>query len=81
MDETTYVDNVPTGLKAASFLYNIQQQTKIPHNPAYIMILSALELSEESVINRYAKHAVQSRGSRLKKNVTILWRLTEIAVN
>ena len=26
MDETIYVDNVPTGLKAASFLYDIQQQ-------------------------------------------------------
>ena len=31
MDETIYVDNVPTGLKAASFLYDIQQQTKILH--------------------------------------------------
>ena len=61
MDETIYVDNVPTGLKAASFLYDIQQQTKILHNPAYIMILSALELTEESVINKYAKHAVQSK--------------------
>ena len=48
MDETIYVDNVPTGLKSASFLYDIQQ-TKILHNPAYIMILSALELTEESV--------------------------------
>ena len=61
MDETNYVENVPTGLKAASLLYDIQQQTKILHNPAYIMILSALELSEESVINKYAKHAVQSK--------------------
>ena len=57
MDETIYVDNVPT----ASFLYDIQQHTKILHNPAYIMILSALELTEESVINKYAKHAVQSK--------------------
>ena len=61
MDETIYVDNVPTGLKAASFLYDIQQQTKILHIPGYIMILSALELTEESVINKYAKHAVQSK--------------------
>ena len=61
MDETIFVDNVPTGLKAASFLYVIQQQTKILHNPAYIMILSALELIEETVINKYAKHAVQSK--------------------
>ena len=61
MDETIYVDNVPTGLKAASFLYDIQQQTKILHNPAYIMILSALELTEEFVFNKYAKHAVQSK--------------------
>ena len=61
MDETIYVDNVPTGIKAASFLYDIQQQTKILHNPAYIMILSALELTEESGINKYAKHAVQSK--------------------
>ena len=61
MDETIYVANVPTGLTAASFLYDIQQQTKILHNPAYIMILSALELNEESVFNKYAKHAVQSK--------------------
>ena len=61
MDEKIYVDNVPTGLKAASFLYDIQQQTKILHNPASIMILSALEFTEESVINKYAKHAVQSK--------------------
>ena len=61
MDETIFVDNVPTSLKAASFLYDIQQQTKILHNPAYIMILSALELVEETVINKYAKYAVQSK--------------------
>ena len=57
MDETIYVDNVATGLKAASLLNDIQQQTKVLHNPAYILILSALELYP-SVINKYAKHAV-----------------------
>ena len=61
MDKKYYVDNEPTGLKPASFLYYIQQQTKVLHNPAYLMILSALELTEESVINKYAKHAVQSK--------------------
>ena len=29
MDETIYVDNVPTGLKAATCLYDIQQQAKM----------------------------------------------------
>ena len=34
MDEKIYVGNVPTGLKAALLLYNIQQRTKILLNPA-----------------------------------------------
>ena len=55
-----YVDKVPTGLKAAIFLYDIQQPTKKLHNPAFINILTALNLNENLVINRNAKHAVQS---------------------
>ena len=38
--------------------YN-NQQKKI-HNPAIIIILTALNLKEKLVINRKAKHAVQS---------------------
>ena len=59
-NEVTYVDKVPTRLKAAVFLYNIQQPTKKLHNPAFIIILAALNLNEKLVINRNAKHAVQS---------------------
>ena len=55
-----YVDKVPTGLKAAIFLYDIQQPTKKLHNLAFINILTALNLNENLVINRNAKHAVQS---------------------
>ena len=54
-----YVDKVPTGLKAAVFLYDIQPTKKL-HNPAFINILTALNLNENLVINRNAKHAVQS---------------------
>ena len=55
-----YVDKVPTGLKAAVLLCDIQQPTKKLHNPAFINILTALNLNENLVINRNAKHAVQS---------------------
>ena len=55
-----YKDKVPTGLKAAVFLYDIQQPTKKLHNPGLIIILTALNLNEKLVINRNAKHAVQS---------------------
>ena len=55
-----YVDKVPTRIKAAVFLYDIQQPTKKIHNPAFIIILIALNLNEKLVINRNAKHAVQS---------------------
>ena len=40
--------------------YDIQQPTKKLHNPAFINILTALNLNENLVINRNAKHAVQS---------------------
>ena len=59
-NEVIYVDKVPTGLKAAIFLYDIQQPTKKLHNPVFINILTALNLNENLVINRNAKHAVQS---------------------
>ena len=59
-NEVIYVDKVPTGLKATIFLYDIQQPTKKLHNPAFINILTALNLNENLVINRNAKHAVQS---------------------
>ena len=55
-----YVDKVPTGLKAAIILYDIQQSTKKLHNPAFINILTALNLNENLVTNRNAKHAVHS---------------------
>ena len=55
-----YVDKIPTGVKAVIFLYDIQQPTKKLHNPAFINILTALNLNENLVINRNAKHAVQS---------------------
>ena len=55
-----YLDKVPTGIKASIFLYYIQQQNKKLQNPAFIMILSALNLNEQSVMNTYAKHAIKS---------------------
>ena len=54
------VDKVPPGLKAAIFLYDIQQPTKKLHNLAIINILTALNLKENLVITRNAKHVVQS---------------------
>ena len=59
-NEVIYVDEVPTRLKATIFLYDIKQPTKKLHNPAFINILTALNLNENLVINRNAKHAVQS---------------------
>ena len=59
-NEVIYVDKVPIGLKATIFLYDIQQPTKKLHNPAFINILTALNLNENLVINQNAKHAVQS---------------------
>ena len=60
-NEKIYVDEVPTGLKASVFLYDIQQQTKKLHyNPAFILILRSLKLDERLVMNKYAKVAVQS---------------------
>ena len=59
-NEVIYVDKVPTGLKAAVFLYDIQQPTTKLNNPAVIIILTALKFNEKLVINRNAKHAVQS---------------------
>ena len=59
-NEKIYVDKVPTGLKASVFLYDIQQQTKKPYNPAFILILRSLKLDERLVMNKYAKVAVQS---------------------
>ena len=59
-NEEIYVDKVPTGLKASVFLYDIQQQTKKLHNPAFILILRSLKLDERLVMNKYAKVAVQS---------------------
>ena len=60
-NEVIYVDRIPTGLKAAVFLYDIQQPSKTLHNPVFIIILTALNLNEKLVINRNAKHAFQSR--------------------
>ena len=48
------------GLKAAIFLYDIQQPAKKLLTTAFIIILTALNLNEILVINRNAKHAVQS---------------------
>ena len=59
-DEMIYLDKVPTGIKASVFLYDKQQQNKKLQNPAFIMILSALNLNEQSVMNTYAKHAIKS---------------------
>ena len=55
-----YVDKVPRGLKAAIFLYDIQQSTKKLHNPSFIIYLTDLNLTENLIINRNNKHAVQS---------------------
>ena len=41
-------------------LYDILQNTKKLHNPAFIIILTALNLNEKLVINRNAKRVVQS---------------------
>ena len=54
------MDKLPTGLKAAVILYGIQQPTKKIHNPAFIIVLTALNLNEKLVLNRNIKHAVQS---------------------
>ena len=59
-NEEFYVDNVPTGLKASVFLYDIQQQTKKLYNPAFILILRSLKLDEQLGKKKYAKVAVQS---------------------
>ena len=48
-NEVIYVDKVPTGLKSAVFLYDIQQPTKKLHNPAFIINLTALNLNEKLV--------------------------------
>ena len=56
-DKMIYLDKVPSGIKASVFLYDIQQQNKKLQNPAFIMILSALNLNDQSVMNTYAKHA------------------------
>ena len=67
-NEVIYVEKVPTGLKAEVFLYDIQQPTKKLHNPAFINILTALNLNENLVINRNAKHAVQSASFNAQEN-------------
>ena len=59
-NEVMYVYKVPIGLKAAILLYDIQQPTKKLHNPSFINFLTALNLNENLVINRNAKHAIQS---------------------
>ena len=66
-NEVIYVDKVPTGLKAAVFLYSIQQRTKNLHNPAFIIILFALKLNEKLVINQNANHAVHSPSFNLQE--------------
>ena len=58
--EELYVEKVSSGLKASVFLYDIQQQTKKPVNPAFILILRSHKLDERLVMNKYAKVAVQS---------------------
>ena len=59
-NEVINVDKVQTGLKAGVFLYDIQQPTKKPHNPAFIVILTALNLNEKLVKNQNSQHVVQS---------------------
>ena len=59
-NEEIYVDKVRTGLKVSVFLFDIQQQTKKLHEPAFILILRSLNPDEKLVMNKYAKVAVQS---------------------
>ena len=42
-NEVIYKDKVPTGLKAAVVLYDIQETTKNLHNPAFIIILTGMK--------------------------------------
>ena len=51
-NEVIYVDKVPTGLKGAVFLYDIQQPTKKLHNPAFIINLTALNLFSQRLLMR-----------------------------
>ena len=67
-NEVIYVDKVPTGLKATIFLYDIQQPTKKLHNPAFINILTALNLNEYLVINRNGNTRFSQRLLTLKRN-------------
>ena len=55
-----------TGLKATTFLYNIQQPTKrIDKNlTPYENILNAIDIEEEMVINKYAKAVVRRKLER-----------------
>ena len=52
-----------TGLKATTFLYNIQQPTKrIDKNlTPYENLLNAIDIEEEMVINKYAKALVRQK--------------------
>ena len=59
-NEVVYVDKVPRGPKAAIFLYDIQQSTKKLNNPSFIIYVIVLNLTENLIINRNDKHAVQS---------------------
>ena len=63
-----YVDKVPTGLKAAVFLYEIQQPTKKLHNPAFIIILTALNLNEKLVKIEMPNTRFSQRLLMLKRN-------------
>ena len=57
-----------TGLKATTFLYNLQQPTKgIDENlNPYDNILNAIEIEEEMVINKYAKAVVRRKLERFQ---------------
>ena len=75
-NEEIYVDKVPTGLKASVFLYDIQQQTKIFYNPAFILILRSLKLDERLVMNKYAKVVVQSTNTEQTQQKRRSWGST-----
>ena len=66
--EVIYVKKVLSGLKAALVFYDIQKPTKKLHNPASIIILTALSLNEKLVVNRNAKQAVQSASFNSQEN-------------
>ena len=55
-----YIDNKPTDVQAASFLYDLQQPTKKIDQEAYSRILLVLRLEPDLVSNTYAKQILES---------------------